>query len=140
MKIACVDAIAELATEEPSDVVATAYGAEPPVFGPDQLIPRPFDPRLIVRIAPAVARAAMESGVATHPIEDFISYAESLAQFSVRSRGITLPLVKRAKNKHKRVVYAAGEDDRFYARLKRSWTSGSRARSSSVARTRSDGE
>jgi malate dehydrogenase (oxaloacetate-decarboxylating)(NADP+) len=112
MKIACVDAIAELATEEPSDVVATAYGAEPPVFGPDQLIPRPFDPRLIVRIAPAVARAAMESGVATHPIEDLESYAESLAQFSVRSRGITLPLVKRAKNKHKRVVYAAGEDDR----------------------------
>src|SRR5919201_1665352 len=80
MKKACVEALAALARAEPSDVVAKAYGGESPSFGADYLIPRPFDPRLIVEIAPAVARAAMESGVATRPIEDLAAYRDRLSQ------------------------------------------------------------
>ena len=76
MKMACVEALAALARAEPSDIVALAYGGETPAFGPEYLIPKPFDPRLILEIAPAVAKAAMESGVATRPIADFAAYRE----------------------------------------------------------------
>src|SRR5580700_3927472 len=78
MKLACVHALAEMAMIEASDVVATAYGEQPPAFGPDYLIPKPFDPRLILKLAPAVAKAAMDSGVATRPIADFDIYRERL--------------------------------------------------------------
>src|SRR5918912_1542752 len=85
MKRAAVEAIAGLAREAPSDVAARAYGGEARTFGPGSLIPNPFDPRLILRIAPAVARAAMESGVALRPITDFATYQERLNRFVFRS-------------------------------------------------------
>src|SRR5690606_31112285 len=85
MKIACVKAIADLAMAEPSDVVAAAYSDQELVFGPDYIIPKPFDPRLIVEIAPAVAKAAMDSGVARRPIVDFEAYRQKLTQFVFRS-------------------------------------------------------
>src|SRR5437762_4533188 len=81
MKLAAVRALAELAQAEPSELVALAYGEPTPAFGPDYLIPRAFDPRLITTLAPAVARAAMASGVATRPIEDFKAYRDRLGQF-----------------------------------------------------------
>jgi malate dehydrogenase (oxaloacetate-decarboxylating)(NADP+) len=112
MKIACVKAIADLAMREPSDVVAAAYGDTPLTFGPDYLIPKPFDPRLIIEIAPAVAKAAMESGVATRPIADFAAYRERLTQFVFRS-GLTMrPVFERARQEPKRLVYTEGEDER----------------------------
>jgi malate dehydrogenase (oxaloacetate-decarboxylating)(NADP+) len=112
MKAACVHAIAELAHEEQSDVVATAYGDKQVCFGPEYLIPRPFDPRLIVKIAPAVAKAAMESGVATMPITDFAAYREKLTQFVYQTGMIMRPVFSSAKQAEKRVVYAEGEDAR----------------------------
>src|SRR5207245_3293960 len=78
MKLASVRALAELAQAEPSEIVANAYGEPTPAFGPDYLIPRAFDPRLIIKISPAVAQAAMDSGVATRPIKDFAAYREQL--------------------------------------------------------------
>jgi len=112
MKIACVKAIARLARAEVSDVAATAYGGETPQFGPEYLIPRPFDPRLIMEIAPAVAKAAMDSKVATRPIEDWGAYRGRLEQFVFRSGLIMKPLFERARNDPKRVVYAEGEEER----------------------------
>ncbi|MEO3999849.1 NADP-dependent malic enzyme [Mesorhizobium sp. CAU 1732] len=113
MKMAAVRAIAALAREEPSDVAARAYSSETPIFGPDFLIPSPFDPRLILRIAPAVARAAAESGVATRPIEDMGAYVDRLNRFVFRSGLIMKPVFSAAKNAGaKRVVYADGEDER----------------------------
>jgi malate dehydrogenase (oxaloacetate-decarboxylating)(NADP+) len=112
MKLACVHALAELALAEGSDVVAAAYGEEPPAFGPDYLIPKPFDPRLILKLAPAVARAAMDSGVATRPILDFDAYRERLGQFVFRSGLVMRPLFTRAKRAPKRVIYAEGEEER----------------------------
>jgi malate dehydrogenase (oxaloacetate-decarboxylating)(NADP+) len=112
MKKACVQALAALARAEPSDIVAKAYGGESPSFGPDYLIPRPFDPRLIVEIAPAVAKAAMESGVATRPIEDFAAYRDRLSQFVFRTGLVMKPLFERARRDPRRVVYAEGEDER----------------------------
>ncbi|WP_375669297.1 phosphate acyltransferase, partial [Bartonella sp. MR168JLCBS] len=113
MKIAAVYAISSLAREESSDVAARAYSKEPPSFGPDYLIPSPFDPRLILRIAPAVAKAAMETGVAIRPIRDMEAYYDVLNRFVFRS-GLTMKpvfaAVKRAKRK--RVIYANGEDER----------------------------
>src|SRR5205814_5149115 len=85
MKLAAVRAIADLALAEQSEIVAAAYGEQALKFGPEYLIPRPFDPRLIVRIAPAVARAAMDSGVATRPIADFDAYNNQLLQFVYHS-------------------------------------------------------
>src|SRR6202008_1291673 len=85
MKLAAVEAIAALAREAPSDVAAKAYGGEFRTFGPGSLIPNPFDPRLILRIAPAVARAACESGVAARPITDYDTYEECLNRFVFRS-------------------------------------------------------
>jgi len=112
MKLAAVRAIAELAREASSDVVAQAYGGSARNFGADSLIPSPFDPRLILRIAPAVARAAMESGVAGAPIEDFNAYDERLHRFVFRSGFIMRPIFRAARANPKRVIYAEGEDER----------------------------
>ena len=112
MKLAAVRAIAELAREAPSDVVAKAYGGEARNFGADSLIPSPFDPRLILRIAPAVAKAAMASGVAKAPIEDFTAYQEQLSRFVFRSGFIMKPIFNQAKLNPKRIIYAEGEDER----------------------------
>ena len=113
MKLAAVEAIAALAREPPSDVAARAYGGEAPLFGGGSLIPNPFDPRLILRIAPAVARAAIDSGVATRPIGDFATYAERLNRFVFRSGFIMKPVFAKAKTAPKRIVYAEGEDERI---------------------------
>ena len=112
MKLAAVRAIAQLAKEAPSDVVAKAYGGVSKTYGKDNLIPSPFDPRLILRIAPAVARAAMETGVARKPIADFKAYEETLSRFVFRSGFIMKPLVMAAKSNPKRVIYSEGEDER----------------------------
>ena len=112
MKLAAVRAIAELAREAPSDVVARAYGGASRNFGPESLIPSPFDPRLILRIAPAVAKAAMESGVARAPIDDFAAYEERLNRFVFRSGFIMRPIFRAARAEPKRVIYAEGEDER----------------------------
>ncbi len=112
MKIACVRAIADLAMAEQSDIVAHAYNIENLSFGPDYLIPKPFDPRLIVQIAPAVAKAAMDSGVATRPIEDFDAYRQKLTQFVYHSGLLMKPIFAAAKKSPKRIVYAEGEDER----------------------------
>jgi malate dehydrogenase (oxaloacetate-decarboxylating)(NADP+) len=112
MKIAAVTAIAGLARETPSEVVARAYGGEAHPFGPESLIPSPFDPRLILRIAPAVAKAAMDSGVAMRPLPDIGAYADSLTRFVFRSGFIMKPLFTQAKEAPKRVIYAEGEDER----------------------------
>jgi malate dehydrogenase (oxaloacetate-decarboxylating)(NADP+) len=112
MKIACVQAIADLAMAPPSDVVAAAYGETPLVFGPEYLIPKPFDPRLILELAPAVAKAAMASGVATRPIKDFDAYREQLEQFVFRSGLAMRPIFQRARRDPKRLVFAEGEDER----------------------------
>ncbi|HEV2975999.1 MAG TPA: NADP-dependent malic enzyme [Casimicrobiaceae bacterium] len=112
MKLAAVRAIADLATAEQSDIVAAAYGTEDVKFGANYLIPKPFDPRLIVNIAPAVARAAMESGVATRPIADFAVYHQRLLQFVYHSGLLMKPIFQAAKNTPKRIVFAEGEDER----------------------------
>jgi malate dehydrogenase (oxaloacetate-decarboxylating)(NADP+) len=112
MKAAAVKAIAALAREAPSEVVAQAYGGEAHPFGPDSLIPSPFDPRLILRIAPAVAGAAMETGVATRPLPDLNAYTESLTRFVFRSGFVMKPLFSAAKASPRRVIYAEGEDER----------------------------
>ena len=112
MKLAAVRAIAELAQVETSDVVALAYGGEALAFGPEYLIPKPFDPRLIVRIAPAVALAAAESGVATRPLADLNAYREQLNNFVYHSGFVMKPVFSAAKQSPKRVVYCDGEDER----------------------------
>lgn len=113
MKMAAVEAIAALAHEASSDVAAKAYEGAVHIFGPDYLIPSPFDPRLILRIAPAVARAAMDTGVATRPIEDFDAYIEQLNRFVFRSGTIMKPVFQTAKIDPRRVIYAEGEDERI---------------------------
>src|SRR5512139_1603232 len=112
MKLATVRAIADLAMAEQSDIVSRAYGESDLRFGPDYLIPKPFDPRLIVQIAPAVAKAAMDSGVATRPIADFAAYREKLTQFVYHSGLLMKPIFAAAKNAPRRIVYAEGEDER----------------------------
>ncbi|BCL75467.1 bifunctional malic enzyme oxidoreductase/phosphotransacetylase [Jeongeupia sp. HS-3] len=112
MKHAAVNAIAELAMAEQSDVVADTYADENITFGPEYLIPKPFDPRLIIKIAPAVARAAMEAGVATRPIEDFGVYIEELTQFVYKSNLFMRPVFSAARKAKKRVVFCEGEDQR----------------------------
>jgi malate dehydrogenase (oxaloacetate-decarboxylating)(NADP+) len=112
MKLAAVRAIADLAMAEQSDIVASAYGVEDLSFGPEYLIPKPFDPRLIVQIAPAVARAAMESGVATRPIADFEAYRSRLTSFVYHSGLLMKPIFTAAKQAPKKIVYAEGEDER----------------------------
>jgi malate dehydrogenase (oxaloacetate-decarboxylating)(NADP+) len=112
MERAAVEAIAALARAEASEVVAAAYGGIAPVFGPDYIIPKPFDPRLIVKIAPAVAQAAMESGVATRPIADFDAYRDGLERFVFRSGQLMRPVFEAARDGNARIVYAEGEDER----------------------------
>src|SRR3984893_633590 len=112
MKSAAVRAIAELAHAELSDLVATAYGDQRLQFGPDYLIPTPFDPRLIERIAPAVAKAAMDSGVATRPLADLEEYRQRMARFMYQSGASMERVFAAAKNARKRVALAEGEDDR----------------------------
>ncbi|HAT30775.1 MAG TPA: NADP-dependent malic enzyme, partial [Janthinobacterium sp.] len=116
MEIAVVHAIADLAHAEQSDIVATTYGISNLSFGPEYLIPMPFDPRLLIKIAPAVAKAAFESGVATRPIKDLQAYADSLQQFVYRSGTFMKPLFQVAKStpaELKRIVYAEGEEERI---------------------------
>ncbi|MEQ8587489.1 MAG: NADP-dependent malic enzyme [Thalassobaculaceae bacterium] len=112
MKIAAVTAIADLAMQEASDIVASAYSGQELSFGPDYLIPKPFDPRLIMEIAPRVAQAAMESGVASRPIEDFDAYRQKLSQFVYRSGQVMRPVFAKAREEPKRVVFAEGEEER----------------------------
>jgi len=112
MEAAAVHAIADLAQAETSEQVALAYGIESVSFGPDYLIPKPFDPRLIARVAPAVAEAAMASGVATRPLENLEAYRESLSQFVYHSGLFMKPLFSAAKSAPRRLVYAEGEDER----------------------------
>ena len=112
MKLACVKAIAELAEAEQSDEVAQAYAGQDLTFGPDYIIPKPFDPRLIVQIAPAVAQAAAESGVARRPIQDMEAYKAKLQAMVYHSGQLMSPLFTQAKRAPKRVIYADGEDER----------------------------
>jgi len=115
MEIAAVNAIAELARQEQSDIVATAYGIQDLSFGPEYLIPKPFDPRLIVKVAPAVAKAAMDSGVAERPIEDMDAYEQHLQQFVYHSGTTMKPIFQLARGvepEKKRIVFAEGEEER----------------------------
>src|SRR5207248_6586620 len=112
MKLATVNAIADLAMAEQSDIVAAAHDIDDVTFGPEYLIPKPFDPRLIVMIAPAVAKAAMDSGVATRPIADFDAYRERLQQYVYHSGLLMKPIFQAAKKSPKRIVYAEGEEER----------------------------
>src|SRR5690606_3652690 len=111
MKLACVHAIADLARRESSDVAANAYGGQPASFGPEFLIPQPFDPRLLVELAPAVAQAAMDSGIAARPIEDMDAYRDKLWQFVFRTGLMMKPVFTAAKRDRKRVMYAEGEEE-----------------------------
>ena len=114
MKIAAVEALAGLARMEASEVVAAAYGGAAPVFGPDYIIPKPFDPRLILEIAPAVACAAMETGVALRPIADLDAYRHTLERFVFRSGQLMRPVFEAARQgPARRIVFAEGEDDRI---------------------------
>ncbi len=110
MKLACVEAIAALARKQVAAEVATVYAGENLEFGPEYLIPKPFDPRLIVDLPIAVAKAAMESGVATRPIEDFDAYANKLEQFFIRSQLVMRPIFLRAKQAPKHVAYCEAEE------------------------------
>jgi malate dehydrogenase (oxaloacetate-decarboxylating)(NADP+) len=115
MEIATVRAIAELAQAEQSDIVATAYGISNLAFGPEYVIPKPFDPRLMIKIAPAVAKAAEESGVATRPIQDMQAYIDRLQQFVYHSGTFMKPIfqiAKKAPAERKRIVFAEGEEER----------------------------
>jgi len=120
MEIAAVNAIAELARQEQSDIVATAYGIQDLSFGPEYLIPKPFDPRLIVKVAPAVAKAAMDSGVAERPIEDMEAYEQHLQQFVYHSGTTMKPIFQLARSvepEKKRIVFAEGEEERVLRAL-----------------------
>jgi malate dehydrogenase (oxaloacetate-decarboxylating)(NADP+) len=112
MKLACVTAIAELAQAEQNDEVAMAYADQELSFGADYIIPKPFDPRLIIRIAPAVAAAAMVSGVARRPIDDMEAYQQTLMSLVYHTGQLMRPLFRQAKAAPKRVIYADGEDER----------------------------
>ncbi|HEA3274143.1 NADP-dependent malic enzyme [Pasteurella multocida] len=112
MKLAAVHAIADLALAEQSEVVTSAYGETELSFGPEYLIPKPFDPRLIVKIAPAVAKAAIDSGVATRPIKDFDAYIEKLTQFVYKTNLFMKPVFAQAKQNKKRVLLTDGEESR----------------------------
>ncbi|WP_298216282.1 NADP-dependent malic enzyme [Acidocella sp.] len=112
MKLAAVRAIAELAQVEASDVVAAAYGGQAPVFGPEYIIPKPFDPRLILHVAPAVAKAAMDEEVARKPVTDFEAYRHELERSVYRSGQLLRPVIEIARKARPRIVYAEGEDER----------------------------
>jgi len=110
MKLACVNALSSLVQREVSDAVLQAYGGTPYKFGADYLIPKPFDPRLVVELSMAVAKAAMESGVATRPIQDLYAYREKLQDFVYRSGSFMRPVMERARGSNKKLVYVEGEE------------------------------
>lgn len=112
MKIACVNALSELVQQEVSDYVLSAYGGEPDKFGSDYLIPKPFDPRLVVELSVAVATAAMDTGVAGRPLEDINAYREKLQDFVYRSGFFMRPIFDIARGSNKKLVYAQGEERR----------------------------
>ncbi len=112
MKIACVKAIADLAMAESTDVVANYYEGESLVYGPEYILPKPFDPRLITALSPAIAQAAIDSGVAKRPFKDIEVYRNSLIPLVYRSGSIMRPIFERAKATPKKVVYSCGEDER----------------------------
>jgi malate dehydrogenase (oxaloacetate-decarboxylating)(NADP+) len=112
MKLACVKALADLAMAETSDIVQAAFGGEAETFGPEKLLPKPFDPRLIIEIAPAIAKAAMDTGVATRPIKDFDEYRRKLTAFVFKSGQVMRPIFDKARANPKRVVYTEGEEVR----------------------------
>ncbi|VVE19827.1 malate dehydrogenase [Pandoraea communis] len=115
MEIAAVNALAELARQEQSDIVASAYGIKNLSFGPEYLIPKPFDPRLLVKVATAVAEAAMAAGVATRPLADVDAYSQSLQQFVYHSGSLMKPLFSVARSvpaDKKRIAFAEGEEER----------------------------
>lgn len=109
MKLACVKALSDLVQKEVPDAVMQAYGGVPDKFGAEYLIPKPFDSRLVVELSMAVAKAAMDSGVATRPIKDFYAYREKLQNFVYRSGFFMRPIMERAKGSDKKLVYAEGE-------------------------------
>jgi len=109
MKLACVRALAKLTRQEASEVVLAAYGGQALSFGPEYLIPKPFDPRLISELAPAVAEAAMASGVATRPLESLHDYRDQLSKYVFQSVLLMRPLYERARHDRKRIAYADGE-------------------------------
>lgn len=110
MKLACVNALSDLVQKEVSDDVLQAYGGKPDKFGAEYLIPKPFDPRLVVELSMAVAKAAMKTGVATRPIKDLYAYREKLQHFVNRSGFFMRPIMERAKGSNKKLVYAEGEE------------------------------
>lgn len=112
MKLACVHALADLTHKDPSDVVTSIYTHEDLRFGPKYIIPKPFDPRLVTELPPAVAEAAMQTGVATRPLQDIEAYKQQLSELVYRSSLIMKPIFSRAKAKPLRLVYAEGEDER----------------------------
>jgi malate dehydrogenase (oxaloacetate-decarboxylating)(NADP+) len=121
MKLACVKALADLAFRDPSDVVTSIYTHEDLRFGPHYIIPKPFDPRLILELPIAVAQAAMETGVATRPLQDIEAYRQKLSEFVYRSSLVMKPIFTRAKKKPQRVVYTEGEDERVLQAAQRVW-------------------
>lgn len=112
MKVACLKALADLAMAEITEIVERAYNGQPLQFGPEYLIPKPFDPRLIIQLAPAVAKAAVDSGVATRQIGDMEEYRHQLARFAYRSSQVMAPVIEKARKEPKRVVFAEGESAR----------------------------
>jgi len=112
MKLACVHALARLTMAETSAEMATVYGDDPMSFGADYLIPKPFDTRLILELPPAVAKAAMDSGVATRPIKDFDAYRASLEKYVFKSGQLMRPIFDRAAGNPKRIAFAEGEEPR----------------------------
>ncbi|WP_456307342.1 malic enzyme-like NAD(P)-binding protein [Paeniroseomonas aquatica] len=128
MKVAAADAIAALARVEASEVVAAAYGGAAPVFGQDYIIPKPFDPRLILEVAPAVARAAMASGVARRPIADFTAYRRELERFVFRSGNLMRPMFEAAKGSPAGSPMPRARTSGCCARCRPCWTTGSPSR------------
>ena len=119
MKIACVHALADFALRDPSDLVSAIYPQENLCFGPNYIIPKPFDPRLITELPLAVALAAMETGVATRPLKDIEAYKQTLSEFVYRSSFIMKPIFSRAKSAPLRLVYGEGEDERVLMAVQR---------------------
>ncbi len=119
MKLACVKALAGLVFKDTSDIVSSIYAQEELSFGPNYIIPKPFDPRLVLEIPPAVAIAAMETGVATRPLQDLEAYKQELSGFVYRSSLVMKPIFTRAKKTPRRVVYAEGEDERVLQAIQR---------------------
>lgn len=113
MKLACVRALADLTLRDPSDVVASIYTQEDLRFGPNYIIPKPFDPRLVIELPLAVAQAAMNTGIATRPLQDIEAYKQTLSEFVYRSSLIMKPIFSHAKARPLRIVYAEGEDERI---------------------------